>query len=72
MKQKKQKETICKNSLDSILESVTCFLDFLWHLEIEENNKEVSTFWKENNKIYSNLLRCYHNLIEKLNQTKNL
>jgi hypothetical protein len=72
VKQKKQKETICKNGLDSILESITCFLDFLWRLEIEENNKEVSTLWEENNEVYSNLLRCYHNLIEKLNQTKNL
>ena len=72
MKQKKKREAICKNGLDSILESVTCFLDFLWRLEIEENNKEVSTLWEENNEIYSNLLRCYHNLIEKLNQTQNL
>jgi myo-inositol-1-phosphate synthase len=69
--QRKQEGKICKNGLDSMLESITSFLDFLWRLEIDENKKEVAVFWKGNNEVYTNLLRCYHNLIEKLNQMQN-
>ncbi len=54
--------------LDKYLQHLTEVLSYLWHIEQSptfRGGAEVSVLWRENDKVYSSLLKVYDSLLRK-------